>query len=111
VLTTCEFTNEDEAITLAKTAGLVPLALDLEPSGIDHWHDFGAKVYVVEGSVRITDVGSGSSYVVQAGCSIQAGAGAVHREEGEPYRAVVVFESDPAALTTPIDKAPADRPA
>ena len=111
VLTTGEFTNEDESIALAEAAGLVPLALDLEPSGIDHWHDFGAKVYVVEGSVRITDVDSGSNYQVQAGCSIHADAGAVHREEGPPYRAVVAFETDPAALTMPVDKAPADRPA
>ena len=111
VLTTGEFATEDEAIALAEAEGLVPVALDLEPSGIDHWHDFGAKVYVVDGSVKITDVDSGSSYELMAGCSIQADPGAVHREDGAPYRAVVAFDFDPATLTMPIDKSPADRPA
>jgi quercetin dioxygenase-like cupin family protein len=111
VLTTGEFTTEDEAIALAEAAGLVPIALDLESSGTDHWHDFGASVYVVDGSVKITDVDSGSSYEVAAGCSIKADPGAVHREEGAPYRAVVAFDRDPATLTMPIDKLPADRPA
>jgi quercetin dioxygenase-like cupin family protein len=111
VLRTGEFTTEDEAIALAEAEGLIPHAFDLEPSGIDHWHDFGAKVFVVDGSVKITDVESGSSYELTAGCSIRADPGAVHREEGDPYRAVVAFDSDPAALTMPIDKSPADRPA
>jgi quercetin dioxygenase-like cupin family protein len=111
VLTTGEFSTEDEAIALAEAAGLVPLALDLEPSGVDHWHDFGASVYIIEGSVKITDVDSGSSYELAAGCSIKADPGAVHREEGAPYRAVVAFDCDPSTLTTPIDKSPADRPA
>ena len=111
VLTTGEFSTEDEAIALAEAAGLTPLTLDLEPSGIDHWHDFGASVYVLDGSVTVTDVASGSSYVLTAGCSIRATPGAVHREEGAPYRAVVAFESDPATLTMPVDKSPADAPA
>jgi quercetin dioxygenase-like cupin family protein len=109
VLTTGEFTTEDEAMALAEAAGFVPMAFDLEPSGEDHWHDFGAKVYVVEGSVKITDVDSGSSYELTSGCTIHADPGAVHREEGDPYRAVVAFDCDPATLTMPVDKAPADR--
>jgi quercetin dioxygenase-like cupin family protein len=111
VLRTGEFTTEAEAIALAEAEGLVPLALDLEPSGIDHWHDFAAKVFVVDGSVKVTDVASGSSFSINAGCSIQAEPGAVHREEGVPYRAVVAFDCDPATLTMPIDKSPAERPA
>ncbi|MFT5202834.1 MAG: hypothetical protein ACI9C1_002229 [Candidatus Aldehydirespiratoraceae bacterium] len=111
VITRGEFKSEQEAIALAEAAGLFPVALDLESSGIDHWHDFGASAYVIDGSVTITDVDSGSSYVLTAGCSIKASSGGVHREEGAPYRAVIAFESDPAGLTMPIDKAPADRPA
>ncbi|MEZ5247204.1 MAG: hypothetical protein R2707_19110 [Acidimicrobiales bacterium] len=111
VLRTGEFTTEAEAIALAEAEGLVPLAFDLEPSGIDHWHDFGAKVFVVDGSVRITDVESGSSFELTAGCSIQADPGGVHREEGAPFRAVVAFDRDPATLTMPIDRSPADQPA
>lgn len=110
LLTTGAFTSEDEAIEQAKGEGLVPFAFDLEPSGQDHWHDFAAKVYVVDGSVKITDVASGSSYELTAGCTIHATPGAVHREEGEPYRAVVAFEQDPSNLTMPIDKDPADHP-
>ena len=110
VLRTGEFTTEHEAMTLAEAEGLVPLAFDLEPTGVDHWHDFAAKVFVVDGSVTITDVDSGSSFSLTAGCSIQASPGAVHREEGAPYRAVVAFDCDPATLTMPIDKSPADRP-
>lgn len=110
VLTTGEFATEEEAIALAEAEGLIPMALDLQPSGEDHWHDFGAKVYVVDGAVKITDVDSGSSYELTAGCSIHATPGAVHREEGAAYRAVVAFESDPATLTRPVDKAPADHP-
>lgn len=110
LLTTGAFSTEGEAIALAEAAGLIPLALDLEPSGVEHWHDFAASVYVIDGSVKITDVESGSSYELTAGCSIKADPGAVHREEGAPYRAVVAFDCDPATLTMPIDKSPADRP-
>ena len=84
--------------------------LDAEPSGEDHWHDFAATVYVLEGSVKITDVASGSSFEVAAGCSISADPGAVHREEGAPYRAVFALDRDPATLTMPIDKDPALHP-
>jgi len=111
VLSRGEFSTEDEAIALAEAAGLIPHAFDLEPTGVDHWHDFGAAVYVLDGSVTITDVDSGSSYVLTPGCSIRATPGAVHREEGAPYRAVVAFEEDPAGLTMPIDKDPATKPA
>jgi len=111
VLTTGQFSTEAEAIALAEGAGLTPMALDLESSGEDHWHDFGATVYIIDGSVKITDVDSGSSFELQAGCSVTADAGAVHREEGAPYRAVVALDCDPATLTMPIDKSPADRPA
>lgn len=109
-IATGHFSSEDEAMAHATAAGLTPLALDLEPSGEDHWHDFGATVYVVDGSVTITDVASGSSFELMAGCSIAAAPGAVHRENGSPYRAVVAFDCDPATLTMPIDKAPADHP-
>jgi mannose-6-phosphate isomerase-like protein (cupin superfamily) len=109
-LSTGHFSTEADAIALAEEAGLFPLALDLEPSGQDHWHDFAATVYIVEGSVKITDVASGSSFEIAAGCSISADPGAVHREEGGPYRAVVALDRDPATLTMPIDKDPADHP-
>ncbi len=111
VLTTGQFSTEAEAIALAEAAGLAPMALDLEASGEEHWHDFGATVYVVDGSVKITDVDSGSCFELQAGCSVTADAGAVHREEGAPYRAVVALDCDPATLSMPIDKSPADRSA
>lgn len=109
-ISTGHFSSEADALALAESAGLHPLALDLEPSGEDHWHDFGATVYVIDGSVKITDVASGSSFEVMAGCSITADPGAVHREEGAPYRAVVGLDADPAMLTMPIDKSPADHP-
>lgn len=111
VLTTGGFASEEEAIALAEEAGLVPLALDLEPSGEDHWHDFAATVYITDGSLKITDVDSGATFELTAGCSIKAEAGGVHREEGAPYRAVVAFDCDPATLTMPIDKPPAEVPA
>jgi mannose-6-phosphate isomerase-like protein (cupin superfamily) len=109
-ISTGHFSSEADAMARAEEAGLFPLALDFEPSGEDHWHDFGATVYVIEGSVKITDVASGSSFEVAAGCSITAEPGAVHREEGLPYRAVVALDRDPTTLTMPIDKSPADHP-
>jgi quercetin dioxygenase-like cupin family protein len=84
------------------------MGLDLTPSGEDHWHDFAASVYVVEGSVKITVRDLGQSCELMPGDSITAGPGAVHREEGEPYRAVVAFHQDPSDLTMPIDKPPVD---
>ena len=111
VLTTGGFSSEEGAIGLAEKEGLVPVAVDLEPSGENHWHDFGATVYIVDGSVKITDVESGASFELNAGCSIKAEPGGVHREEGAPYRAVVGFDCDPATLTMPIDKPPVDAPA
>ena len=106
-----QFGSEAEAVELAQAAGLTPIALDLEPSGEDHWHDFEATVYLVEGSMKVTVVDTGEQCELVAGSSISGGAsGTVHREEGAGYRAVVGFACDPSTLTLPIDKSPADRP-
>lgn len=105
------FGSEQEAIDLATAAGLIPIPLDLTPSGQDHWHDFAATVYVVEGSLRVTETESGEYADLVVGSSIAAEPGLVHREEGEPYRAVVAFAEDPANLTMPVDKPPAGAPA
>ena len=105
------FESEQEAIDLAVAVGLIPIPLDLVPSGEDHWHDFSATVYVTEGSLRVTKTETGEFCDLVAGSSISAGPGTVHREEGDPYRAVVGFAEDPSNLTMPIDKAPADAPA
>jgi len=105
-----QFETEAEAMALATAAGLTPLALDLECSGEDHWHDFGATAYLVKGSMTVTEVATGERCELIAGSTISAGSHVVHREEGEPYRAVVGFACDPAILTTPIDKSPADLP-
>lgn len=102
------FTSEADATALAEAAGLVPLPLDLEPSGEDHWHDFASTVYVVDGSVTITVADTGQTCVLTPGCSIEAGPGLIHREEGDPYRAVVALHEDPSTLTMPVDKPPAD---
>ena len=103
-------TGPQETIALAEKEGLVPVATDLEPTGEDHWHDFAATVYLIDGSVKITDVESGATFELTAGCSIKADAGGVHREEGQPYRAVVGLDRDPTTLTMPIDKSPTDHP-
>jgi quercetin dioxygenase-like cupin family protein len=104
------FASEQEAIDLASAAGLVPVPLDLTPSGEDHWHDFAATVYVVAGSLRVTVTETGEYVDLMAGSTIAAGPGTVHREEGDPYRAVVGFAEDPSNLTMPVDKPPASAP-
>lgn len=105
------FESETEALALAEATGFAAMALDLTPSGLDHWHDFGASVFVVQGSVRVTDVDTGESCELLPGSSLSAQPGVVHREEGELYRAVVAFDCDPSTLSMPIDKSPDDRPA
>jgi hypothetical protein len=99
------FSGEDEAVTEIKEAGFWPLTLEFQPEkNEDHWHDFDSMVFILDGTLSVTETESGETCTCGAGTRILAKAGLLHREDTPGYRAVIGFSVDPATLTQPINK-------
>ena len=72
----------------------------------DHWHDFEACVYILDGMLELTETETGETCLCAAGTRISAPAGILHREKTEGYKAIIGLGVDPATLTQPINKPP-----
>ena len=103
------FETEAQAIAGIEAAGMHALAFDFPAKQGDwHWHDFDSEVWVVSGTLGVVFEGSDDIVSFPAGTRIIAPARVIHREIHDDYRAVIGFAIDPATLTQPIDKPPAD---
>lgn len=101
--------SESEAINEAKAAGLYPVTIDVPPTTNDfHWHDFSTTIYILEGSLEVTERDSGVTYILVAGDKALAGPRFVHREKHDGFKAVFAFDQDPATLKMPINRSPAE---
>jgi hypothetical protein len=101
------FANEAQVQAEIASAGhvAVPLSFDADENS-DHWHDFNARVYVVDGVLEITLTESGESCHCGPGTRITAPAGFLHREKSSGYKAIVGFEVHPDELSQPLNKPP-----
>jgi uncharacterized cupin superfamily protein len=103
------FSTEEEAVAEIKAAGFWPITVEFPAEkNENHWHDFDAMVFVLEGEVSISEAETGECCTCGPGTRMSAKAGIVHREDTAGYKAVVGLGVDPTTLTQPINKAPED---
>ena len=109
VLTEHHFTTEQEAFDEIATRGLHGVAVDVSAEENElHWHDFDSVTFIVSGTARV-EFEDGSVMQCGDGARIEAPAGVLHREVSPAYRAVFGLQTDPAEMTHPVNKPPAEQ--
>ena len=103
------FETEADALAAFTADGLHVLAVDFaaQTNG-DHWHDFASRLCIVSGRLRLTESDSGAMCDLGPGTVVIAPARILHREETAGYRAVIGLAVDPATLSQPLLKSPAE---
>lgn len=106
-ITRNHFSTEAEALAEIEAAGYFPATIDIPATtNENHWHDFDTMLYILDGSLTVTEAASGETYKIGVGDKAEASAGSIHRENHDGFRAVFGFSVDPTTLTMPIDKPP-----
>ncbi|MEM1110457.1 MAG: hypothetical protein AAGI11_00995 [Pseudomonadota bacterium] len=101
------FTTEAEAIAELEAAGYQHMTIDFPAEANDtHWHDFDATIYILDGSVELTDGVTGEATLCTAGSKVSAPAGCLHRETTDGYRAIIGVSIAPENITEPVNKPP-----
>jgi DNA-binding transcriptional MerR regulator len=101
------FEGEDEAMAAIRAAGFWPALIDAPAeTNENHWHDFDAMIFVLEGENVVTVAATGETLVCGPGSRADFPRGAVHRENHAGYRALIGFSVDPAAFKGPLNMPP-----
>ena len=104
--------TEADALAQAAALGFEALAFDniLTEDEPLHWHEFDSVSWVIEGTGAFADA-EGNVTQVSPGCRLDAPAGWLHRNlAGPPVRIVLCTSLPGDQWTSPINKAPAERP-
>ena len=105
--------TEHQALQQVAAMGFHGLAFDDTQDADEtlHWHEFAAVTWVISGSGAIEDE-HGKVTELGPGCRLQAPAGYLHRTlAGTNVRLVIGTDLPGEKWTSPLNKAPADRPA
>jgi hypothetical protein len=105
--------TEQEALDQVAAMGLHGLAFDdvHDEDEVLHWHEFAGVTWVISGTGSFADE-HGTVTHIQPGCRVSAPAGWLHRTlAGTRTRLVIGTDLPGSQWSSPIDKAPADRPA
>jgi DNA-binding transcriptional MerR regulator len=101
------FAVEDEAMAAIRRAGFYPLLLEVPAeSNENHWHDFDAMIFVLEGVNVVTVAATGETLACGPGSRADFPRGVVHRESHQGYRALFGFSVDPATFDGPLNLPP-----
>lgn len=101
------FAAEDEAMAQIHKAGFYPLLLDVPAeTNDDHWHDFDAIIFVLEGENVVTVSATGETVICGPGSRADVPRGVVHRENHKGYRGLIGFSVDPATFSGPFSLPP-----
>ena len=101
------FAQEDEAMAAIRAAGFFPWRVDVPAeSNADHWHDFDAMIFVLEGVNVVTVTATGETLACGPGSRADFPRGTIHRENHQGYRALFGLSVDPATLDGPINLSP-----
>ena len=99
----------EEATSEVEKAGFYGMTIDQPPNETQpHWHNFNSTLYILEGTLNITDVNAGIVYTCEAGWKITVPENAIHAEKHQEYKAVIGLSVDPMTLQEPIDRLPED---
>jgi len=103
------FSTEAEALSEIEAAGYFPMTIDIPATtNDDHWHDFETMLFILDGSLTVTESESNETYTLNPGDKAEAKSGVLHREAHDGFRGTFGFSVDPATFTMPIDKPPVD---
>ena len=98
---------EDEAMAAIRSAGFYPMLIDVPAEcNEDHWHDFDAMIFVLEGVNVVTVAATGETLRCGPGSRADFPRGVIHREHHEGFRALYGLSVDPATLTGPVSFPP-----
>jgi len=101
------FAVEDEAMAAIRSAGFYPMLIDVPAEcNEDHWHDFDAMIFVLEGVNVVTVAATGETLRCGPGSRADFPRGVIHREHHEGFRALYGLSVDPATLTGPVSFPP-----
>ncbi len=107
-LTENHFSTKDAVLAEIAALGWHAIEFDVPAEENDfHWHEFDSVIFVLEGTSRL-EFEDGSVMECGSGARVQATARSLHREASPAYRGVFGFSVDPAEMTHPVNKAPAD---
>jgi DNA-binding transcriptional MerR regulator len=101
------FSLEEEAMAAIRAAGLHPWLVDVPAeSNEDHWHDFDALIFVLEGVNVVTVAATGETLTCGPGSRADFPRGVVHREIHQGYRALFGLSVDPTTFEGPLNMPP-----
>jgi DNA-binding transcriptional MerR regulator len=101
------FVSEDDAMAQIRAAGFYPLLVNAPAeSNNDHWHDFDAMIFVLEGVNVVTLASTGETLACGPGSRADFPRGVIHRENHQGYRGLIGFSVDPATFEGPIEMPP-----
>jgi hypothetical protein len=107
-LTEGHFNTEAEAFAEIAERGWCAIAVDVAAEENDlHWHDFDTVNFIVNGRHRV-QFEDQSVMECGPGARIEAPRRVLHRECSPAYRAVFGFSVDPAKMSQPLNKPPAE---
>jgi mannose-6-phosphate isomerase-like protein (cupin superfamily) len=96
--------REIDASTLHKAEFAVP-AVD----GKAHWHRFDACLYLLEGTLHLTDVAAEKVLEIRPGCKVYIPEGTLHAERSAGYRVLLGASVPPDQFGNPVDIPPENR--
>ena len=103
------FSSEAEARAEIEQAGLWTNRREVPAdSNQSHWHAFDAHVYVLEGSMQLTDTLTGETHACSKGCKAVVPARTLHSEHHEGFTALFGMSVDPATVQQPVQRPPAE---
>lgn len=107
-VTTVSDLDADKLERSLVAAGWHTLNLDVPPvQNQDHWHQFDAVFYILEGDLTVRDANSGREFACGPGSRISVPARALHREHSSAGYRIVLGTSVPAAeFGDPVDLPP-----
>lgn len=103
------FSTADEAREKISAAGLHTMEMNVPAvQNQSHWHTFSTRIYILEGVLLITDSARGRVLRAGPGSLVEVPAQVLHSEHSDGYRIIAGLTTDPASLTAPVDRDPAD---
>ena len=103
------FDTASKAFAEIRKAGQVPVEMNVPAvCNESHWHRFSTWIYVLEGTLYITDTTLGRTLEARRGSRVEVPERVLHSEESEGYKIIAGMSVDPASITVPIDLDPTE---
>ena len=103
------FNSPSQAFEEIGSASQFPVEMDVPAvCNESHWHRFSTWIYVLEGTLYITDSALDKTLKAPKGSRVEVPEGVLHSEKSEGYKIIAGMSVNPAFLTGPIDLDPSE---